>query len=141
MGRRASASHGLAAFEKTGGLTLDTGALIALERNSEELRSLLYIAQRNGQSVAVPAGALAQAWRGSRRQHRLVRLLDADDVEIPALDMPQALAAGAMLAARGGKDVIDASVVLTARERGHWVATSDAKDLRRLDPDLPIIEV
>jgi hypothetical protein len=92
-------------------------------------------------NVVIPAGALAQVWRGSRRQHRLVQLLDADNVEIPALDLSQSLAAGALLAARGASDVIDASVVITARERQHWVVTSDAKDLRRLDPDLPIVEV
>jgi hypothetical protein len=79
-------------------------------------------------------------WRGSRRQHRLVQLLGADNVEIRSLDLAQAMAVGASLA-RGGNDVIDASVVLTARERQHWVVTSDGADLRRLDPDLPIIEV
>jgi len=93
------------------------------------------------QPVSIPAGALAQAWRGSPRQHELAVLLGGDDVEIAPLDMRQALGVGVLLAAMGGSDVVDASVVLTGRERGHWVASSDAGDLRRLDPDLPIIEV
>ena len=140
MGRRATAAHGAEAAEARG-LTLDTGALIALERRNRAVLSLLDGIEHLGRSVAVPAGALAQAWRGSRRQHRLAQLLQAENVEIPELDLDQALTVGALLAARGGSDVIDASVVLAARERGHWVVTSDVGDLRRLDPDLPIIEV
>lgn len=115
--------------------------MIALERSNRALLALIDQWQRAGRSVAVPAGALAQAWRGSPRQHQLWHLLGAADVEIPPLDVRQALAVGVLLAALGGNDVIDASVVLTARERRHWVVTSDADDLRRLDPDLPIIEV
>ena len=46
-----------------------------------------------------------------------------------------------LLAATGSRDAIDASVVLTARERRHWVVTSDPDDLHRLDPDLPVIAV
>lgn len=140
MGRRTAAPDGDRAAQAPG-LTLDAGALIALERNSQELRSLLGSLLLRERQVTVPAGALAQAWRGSPRQHELARLLGAEDVEMAPLDLNQALAAGVLLAASGGKDVIDASVVITARERGHWVATSDASDLRRLDPDLPIIEV
>lgn len=115
--------------------------MIALEHSSRTLLALIDQLQRAGRSVAVPTGALAQAWRGSPRQHQLAVLIGGNDVEIPPLDVRQALAAGVLLAAMGGSDVVDASVVLTARERGHWVVTSDASDLRRLDPDLPIIEV
>ena len=102
--------------------------------------ALLDHLDRISQPVAVPAGALAQAWRGSRRQHRLALLLGSD-VEIAPLDLTQSLAIGVLLASTGGSDVVDASVVITARDRGHWVATADADDLRRLDPDLPVIEV
>ena len=94
-----------------------------------------------GGSVTVPAGALAQAWRASPRQHQLAVLLNDDAVEVAALNLSQSLTIGALLARSGTDDVIDASVVVTARERQHWVATCDAGDLRRLDPDLPIIEV
>ena len=140
MGRRATTSHGNQAASAPG-FTLDAGALIALERSNRALRALIDQMLRTGGSIAVPAGALAQAWRGSPRQHQLWILLGGKDVETPPLDVRQALAAGVMLAARGGSDVVDASVVLTARERRHWVVTSDAEDLRQLDPDLPIVEV
>jgi len=38
-------------------------------------------------------------------------------------------------------DVIDASVVLCGKQRGHRVVTSDPNDLRRLDASLPLIVV
>jgi hypothetical protein len=41
--------------------------------------------------------------------------------------------------ARGTSDVIDATVVLCARARGHRVVTSDPDDLRRLDSAIPLI--
>ncbi len=47
----------------------------------------------------------------------------------------------AFCGASGTRDVIDASIVLCARRRGHGVVTSDAGDLRRLDPDLRYVEV
>jgi hypothetical protein len=141
MGRRTAAPHGLAAAQGARGLTLDAGALMALERANHWIAALVEaFAARNG-SIAVPAGALAQAWRASPRQHRLAVLLNDDEVEVPSLDLAQALGVGALLALTGTADVIDASVAVTARERRHWVVTSDAADLRRLDPDLPIIEV
>jgi hypothetical protein len=141
VGRRTTPTHGLAATREAAGLTLDAGALIALERLSEPVLALVNRAEKLGRSIAIPAGALAQAWRASRRQHQLALLLDGRSVEVSPLDALVALKIGALLATTGTSDVVDASVVLTARERLHWVVTSDADDLRRLDPDLPVIEV
>ena len=41
----------------------------------------------------------------------------------------------------GTTDVIDASVVLCARARGHRIATTDPDGLRRLDSRTPLIRV
>ena len=123
------------------GLTLDAGALIALERSSQKLTALLDLVAGVGRPVAIPAAALAQAWRASPRQHRLAVLLADDGVEVVVLDMQAALEVGALLANSGTGDVVDASVVLAATERGYWVVTSDAADLRHLDPSLGTIEV
>ena len=49
--------------------------------------------------------------------------------------------AGQLCGVTGTSDVIDASVVLCAREHGHTVVTSDPDDLRRLDPKLDLIEI
>ena len=140
MGRRAATSNGNRAAEGTG-LTLDAGALIALERADVRTRAVVQRFVRLQRSICIPAGALAQAWRSSPRQYPLAILLNDDHVEIRALDLKQALDIGALLAESGTSDVVDAAVVVTARERQHWVVTSDAEDLRHLDPSLPLIEV
>ncbi|OFW17894.1 MAG: hypothetical protein A3H97_15785 [Acidobacteria bacterium RIFCSPLOWO2_02_FULL_65_29] len=123
------------------GLTLDAGALIAFERNDRRLVALIARALEHGYSLAVPAGVVGQVWRDGRRQARLARLLGADEVEIETLDDHRARAAGQLCGIRGTTDVIDASVVLCARARGHRIATADPDDIRRLDPAAPLIRV
>ena len=123
------------------GLTLDAGALIAFERNDRAVVALLARALEVGYSLAVPAGVVGQTWRDGRRQARLARLLGSKQVEIEALDDQRAREAGQLCGVKGVPDVIDASVVLCARRRGHRLVTSDPDDLRRLDPAIPLIVV
>ncbi len=52
------------------GATLDTGALIALESGSTRMAVLVEEALAGRAKLAVPAGVLAQAWRGGGRQAR-----------------------------------------------------------------------
>ncbi|MDQ4089714.1 MAG: PIN domain-containing protein [Actinomycetota bacterium] len=122
------------------GVTLDTGALIAIERGSRRMQALLDEAAVAGEVVAVPAGALAQAWRGQPRQARLARLLRQRMVDVVALDEPTARAAGVLCGRAATSDVVDASVVICARQLRHVVVTSDAADLRRLDPSARLLE-
>jgi hypothetical protein len=123
------------------GLTLDAGALIAFERNDRRLVALIAQSLEHGDSLAVPAGVVGQVWRDGRRQARLARFLGSDRVEIETLDDQRARHAGQLCGVRGVTDVIDASVVLCARARGHRIATSDPDDLRRLDPAAQLIRV
>jgi len=123
------------------GLTLDTGALIAFERNDRRLVALIARTIANGHTMAVPAGVVGQVWRNGRRQARLARLLGAEEVEVEPLDDHRARAAGQLCGITGTSDVIDASVVLCARARGHQIVTSDPDDLQRLDPVAPLILV
>lgn len=139
MGRTRTEARRRAAAET--GITLDAGALIAVERGDESVRMILRRLTAANVPLAIPAGVLAQVWRGSARQQRLAVLMSDDDVDIPGLDMAQALAIGALLASARGRDVIDASVVVTARTRGDAVVTSDPEDLQRLDPMLRVIAV
>jgi predicted nucleic acid-binding protein len=139
MGRRAAARRGDS--PGTQGLTLDAGALIALERADPRVRSLVRKVLDAGRTVRIPAGALAQAWRGTPRQQPLWLLIADAGVSIAPLDPDQALAVGRLLASTRSRDVIDASVVLTARKHSDSVVTSDPDDLHRLDPTLPIIDV
>lgn len=123
------------------GLTLDTGALIAFERNDRAVVALLMRALERSYALAIPAGVVAQIWRDGRRQVRLARLLGSDEVEIEALDDQRAREAGQLCGARRTADIVDASAVLCARRRGHRLVTSDPTDMRRLDPALPLISV
>lgn len=110
-------------------LVLDSGALIALERNERPMWVRLKAAQLSEDLPATHAGVLGQVWRGGPHQARLSRVLDAIDVR--PLDAPLGRAAGRLLAAAGLADVIDAAVVLLAHD-GDEIVTSDHDDLGRL---------
>jgi len=122
-------------------LVLDTGALMALESRDRRVATLIQGARELGASIIIPAGALAQAWRDGARQARLAALLGNRTVSVADLTAIRAKAAGKLCGERRTADVIDASVVLLARQTGGLVATSDADDLRLLDPHLDVVQV
>jgi hypothetical protein len=121
------------------GLTLDTGALIALEAGSRRMALRVEQAVASGAELAIPAGVVAQAWRGGARQVRIAKLLQLKVTSVVALDTKLALRIGATCAATGSADVVDVSVALCARDRGHPVITSDPADLAAIDPALTVI--
>jgi predicted nucleic acid-binding protein len=123
------------------GLTLDSGALIAFDRNDRRVVGLIARALQLNLDLAVPAGVVGQVWRDGRRQVRLSRLLGSRDVHVVPLDDQRAREAGQLCGLRRTPDVIDASVALCARSRGHRVVTSDPEDLRVLDPELELVRV
>ena len=57
------------------GITLDTGALIALDRGDKRMIALLRQALAQGCAFRVPSGVLGQAWRDARVQVTLGRFL------------------------------------------------------------------
>jgi predicted nucleic acid-binding protein len=121
------------------GITLDTGALIALESGSRRMAVLVEEALASRAELAIPAGVLAQAWRGGAGQARIARLLRASVTSVVPLDHRQALRVGARCASTGVADVIDVSVALCARDRGHAVVTSDPGDIRATEPSLLVL--
>ncbi|MDR7252290.1 putative nucleic acid-binding protein [Nocardioides sp. BE266] len=123
------------------GLSLDAGALIAIERGDPEVRALLREAADRGLEVHVIPEVVAQVWRGGSRQARLGALLSARGVDTPAYDVHAAREVGRLCGTAGRHDVVDAHVVWHARSRGHAVVTSDPEDLRALDPSVPIVPV
>ncbi|MFT4035063.1 MAG: hypothetical protein QM679_05775 [Patulibacter sp.] len=127
--------------ESPAGLTLDTGALLALERGDEYMRALLESAVGNDLAITVPAGVVAQAWRGGPRQARIARLLGDQKTQVIALDDVTARAVGLLCGRSGHHDVVDVHVALHARDRSYAVVTSDPDDLTRIDPQLRIITV
>ena len=123
------------------GIVLDAGALIALDRGDKRMIALLQRALAQGRAFRVPAGVVGQAWRDGRVQVTLARFLRSEEVEIVPLDEQLARACGELCGATNSPDIIDASVVILARERRDPIVTSDPNDLRRLDPSAQIIPV
>jgi predicted nucleic acid-binding protein len=123
------------------GIVLDAGALIALDRGEKRMIALLRRALAQGRAFRVPAGVVGQAWRDGRVQVTLARFLRSEEVEIVPLDEHLARSCGELCGAVNPADVIDASVVILARERRDPIVTSDPNDLRRLDPGAQIIPV
>jgi hypothetical protein len=126
----------------TSGLTLDTGALLALDHPAKAvaMQARLEAAWRRGGTICIPAEAVAQAWRSSR-QARLARLLRSPDIDIAVMTLSVALTVGLMCAETSHDDVVDVHVVLCARQRHHAVVTSDPRDIARIDPSVPRIPV
>lgn len=110
-------------------LVLDTGALIALERNERPMWRRLKALQAAGQVPVTHGGVLGQAWRGSPRQARLARALQG--ITIEAIDQRLGRAAGELLAATGCSDVIDACLALLSTD-GDEIVTLDRGDIEIL---------
>lgn len=110
-------------------LVLDSGALIALDRDERPMWTRLKAAQSSGELPITHAGVVGQVWRGGPRQARLARALNGVDVR--ALDDPLGRAAGRLLGATGLSDVIDAAVALLAGD-GDEIVTADRDDFERL---------
>ena len=108
------------------GLTYDTGALIAAERNDRRTWQLHNDAISHGAKPTIPAGVLAQAWRGGP-QPLLSRFLKGCRIEV--LDEPLARLVGTASRRHGVADVVDVSVVLGAQRRGDTIVTGDRRDV------------
>jgi len=123
------------------GITLDSGALIALDRGDGRMIALLDRALSQRRSFRIPAGVVGQAWRDGRTQVTLARFLRIREVEIVPLDENLSRSCGELCGATGTSDVIDASVVIVAGERHDIIVTGDPKDLRRLGPKSQIVDI
>jgi hypothetical protein len=113
------------------GVTYDTGALIAGERNDRHMWALHvgFIAEEV--VPLVPAPVLAEAWRGGPRQASLARMLAGCDVE--EMSAEQARRVGELVGRAGVHDVVDVTVVEGAiRRGGDVVVTSNESDVRRI---------
>jgi hypothetical protein len=123
------------------GVTLDAGALIALDRNDRKVLVLLARAKELGTRVTVPATALAQAIRRPTTQARLVRLSRQPTTDVRSLDVVDATSVGILLRASGTRDIADAHVVICARRANQAIVTSDPDDLARLDPSATLVRL
>ena len=111
-------------------LILDTGALIALERNDRPMWRRLKMMLQQDDVPVTHGGIVGQAWRGrGPRETLLAKALAA--IEVRPLDEALGRAAGELLAAARRRDVIDAALVLLAHDGDH-IVTSDPGDLAPL---------
>ncbi|MGH3547706.1 MAG: PIN domain-containing protein [Pseudonocardiaceae bacterium] len=122
-------------------VVLDAGAIIAVERRDTRMLALADELNRARRIGHVPAGVVAQTWRGSARQHATVRMLRAEAVRVDPLSEDVAYRLGLLLAKSGTSDVVDAHVALLARRLHATVLSSDPDDLTALDPSLTIVTV
>jgi hypothetical protein len=111
------------------GITYDTGALVAAEGGDRRVWAMHRRALERLHTPTVPAGVLAQAWRGGP-QPSLSRLLVGCWIE--PLDEPGARGAGQLLGRAQSADAIDASVVVGALRRGDAIVTGDRRDIETL---------
>lgn len=123
------------------GVTLDAGGLIALDRDDRRVIVLLARAAETGATITVPATALSQAIRRPERQVRLARLVRQPTTTVVALERVDATSVGRLLAASSTADIADAHVVICARRSSQAAVTSDPESLRRLDPEIALVEL
>jgi hypothetical protein len=111
-----------------GGVTYDTGALVAAERNNRQMWALHagYLAEEV--IPTVPGPVLAEAWRGGPRQASLSRLLRMCDTEPMSEELARNV--GVLAGKSGHDDIVDVSVVEGAVRRGDAVVTSNTTHIR-----------
>ena len=111
-------------------MVLDSGALIALDRNDRAMWRRLKSAFLASDIPITHGGVVGQAWRGSGpRSALLAKALTGMDVR--SIDENLGKRAGELLAKTKKSDVIDAALVLLASD-GDDIVTSDASDLDTL---------
>ncbi len=119
------------------GLTLDTGALIALERRRDRMVRVLRAAREVGLPLSAPSPVVTEWWRGrTDTRERVLSFLRVDPV-----DPDLARIAGEALAAIPTATAIDAIVMASAARRGDIVYTSDIDHLTRLQRYFPAVRV
>jgi predicted nucleic acid-binding protein len=120
------------------GYTLDTGALIGLERRDRRMLTFYRAATDARLPITVPTVVLVEWWRGQSAHTRRMVL---GGVTIEPLDVRLAFLAGQALAQVPGPSLADAVVMASAAQRGDIVLTSDFDDLDRLRAYFPGVRV
>ena len=105
------------------GVTYDTGALIAGDRNDRAMWALHAGFLAEEVVVTVPSPVVAEAWRGGSRQANLSRLLAACEIE--ELSYVQSRSVGVLAGKAGHDDIVDVTVVEGALRRRDAVVTSN----------------
>src|SRR5919106_1806835 len=112
------------------GVTYDTGALVAGERNDRRMWALHAGFLAEEVAPVVPAPVLAEAWRGGARQASLSRLLAMCDIE--PMSEEQAHKVGVLAGKAAHDDIVDVTVVEGAIRRHDAIVTSNDAHIRTI---------
>ncbi|MGQ0743915.1 MAG: twitching motility protein PilT [Acidimicrobiales bacterium] len=112
------------------GVTYDTGALVAAERNNRSMWALHAGFLAEEVVPTVPAPVLAEVWRGGARQAGLARLLAVCEVEV--MSESQAKRVGVLAGQAEIDDIVDVSVVEGAIRRGDAVVTGNRSHIEAI---------
>ena len=113
------------------GVTYDTGALIAGDRNDRRMWALHvgFIAEEV--APLVPAPVVAEAWRGGSRQASAARMLAGCQIEEMTAD--QARRVGDLAGRADHEDIVDVAVVEgAARREDGVILTSNESHIRKI---------
>jgi hypothetical protein len=118
------------------GMTLDTGALIALERKGKAMRRRMTLAFMQRLPVTVPAAVLAEWWRDGPRQRTILSgfIVEPTTERIAKI-------AGTACRTCPDATAVDAIVMASAAMRGDVVFTSDMEDLQGLQAVFPNVRL
>ncbi len=123
--------------QRPSALTLDAGALIAIEAGDGRIRALLTLAAQHDTPVYVPTAVIAEVWRGgTSTQARLATFFKRGrrnaHVQIVDLDYAAALQIGVLLSVidADAVSISDAMVAWCVKRRGGVACTGDPNDLR-----------
>ncbi len=113
-------------------IILDSGAIIASERNDPTLGAILKAARKNRTPILVPATVVAETWRGPSTHARAAHLFGSVD-GFPELNEQSARQVGALLAISKTAAIVDGNVVAIAIAlRPATIVTSDVHDVTHL---------
>ena len=113
-------------------IILDSGAIIASERNDPTLGAILKAARKNRTPILVPATVVAETWRGPSTHARAAHLFGSVDA-FPELNEQSARRVGALLAISKTAAIVDGNVVAIAIAlRPATIVTSDVHDVTHL---------
>ncbi len=113
-------------------IILDSGAIIASERNDPTFAAIIKAARARRTPILVPATVVAETWRGPSTHARTAHLFGSID-GFPELDEQSARRVGALLALSKTAAVVDGNVVAIAIAlRPATIVTSDVHDITHL---------
>jgi len=113
------------------GWTLDTGALIALERRKKRIIDLWSRAIDDEVSITIPTIVLTEWWAGTGTHADVLRDIQ-ESVTFEALDDRLAKIVAIARLKVASATLVDTVVAASAAQRGDAILTSDPQDMQRL---------